>query len=70
MSTYQGRLSDLVGKRVLVSTGRGVEEGVARRIAIGGDEQWLIVDLDRERDGIGYRIHPDHVIGPVVTRRA
>lgn len=56
-------ISALVGKRVVVRTKNGEEPGIARYVRIGGDEEWLVVDLD-SRPGIGVGIHPDHVIGP------
>jgi hypothetical protein len=58
----QTNISALVGKRVLVETSRGERAGIARYVRIGGDEAWLVVDLDG--GPLGYGVHPDHVIGP------
>lgn len=61
---YEGSFTPLLGRRVLVEPKPGViKEGIARYIRVGGDEYWLIVDLDGE--SIGTAFDAEHIIGPV-----
>jgi hypothetical protein len=63
LQPWSGRMSELIGRRVLVDVGHGIEAGIARRIQTGGDEHFLAVDLDR-RPTIPVYVPVERIIGP------
>lgn len=63
LKPWSGAMSELIGRRVLVDVGHGIEAGIARRVQVGGDEYLLAVDLDR-RPTLPVYVPSERIIGP------